>query len=328
MIKLPLSVLELVLVEQERSAAEALNSLPGLARRVEELGYRRIWTTEHHGTPFLASATPQVLTAHLTAATSRIRVGSGGVMAPNHAPFALAEQFATLSAISGGRTDLGVGRGPGTRNEAIVRALRRGAEPADEHAYRADVAELLSHLGGESGITLLPGENPAPEPWLLAASPAGAELAAAQGLPLAFGHHLQPGNTVEAVERYREHFRPSKWRAEPYVLLSVQTICAATDAEAAYLAGPWKVLTAQLLEGTSVRARFLPAVQAAAYAMTPEIAAQVQEHCAHQAFGDRQTVTESLPTLAHTAGADELMLVTPIYEAQTRISTYELVAAH
>src|SRR6266536_3923039 len=236
---IPLSALELVIVQTGRSAVEALAQVAEVARRAEGHGYRRIWIAEHHGSPAIASASPPVLAAHLAAATSSIRVGSGGVMAPNHAPLAVAEQFATLAALHPGRIDLGIGRGPGTLDPRIIRALRRGADPADDD-YPADIAELLGYLSADSEVRVLPGPetSPMPEPWLLISSTGGAELAAELGLPVAFAHHIRPMNTLESLARYREKFRPSAWRSEPFVILAVETVCADTDEEAEFAAGP------------------------------------------------------------------------------------------
>ncbi|WP_033296144.1 LLM class flavin-dependent oxidoreductase [Amycolatopsis jejuensis] len=322
MIDLPLSALELALVETGRSATAALEPLAGVGRRLDELGYHRLWFAEHHGSPAIASASPQVLAAHAAAVTSRVRVGSGGVLAPNHAPFALAEQFATLSALSGGRADLGVGRGPGALDPVIIRALRRGAEPAVEADYHADLDELLGHLSAEN---LLPGGVTVPEPWLLASSPAGADVAAERGLPIAFAHHIRPDNTAPSLARYRERFRPSKWRSEPYVLLCVETICADTDAEAAYLAGPSNVLKSYLLAGGGGDQELLTPDQAEGFEFAPEMAEQIAHFRAAQAHGGPDHVAERLSTLSTQTGADELMVTMPVYDAKARIRCYELV---
>ncbi|MFC9998719.1 LLM class flavin-dependent oxidoreductase [Nocardia sp. NPDC127526] len=324
MIDIPLSVLELAMTETGGDAAAAFAATTVMARRAEELGFRRAWIAEHHGSAAIASASPPVLTAHLAAATTRIRVGSGGVLAPNHAPLAVAEQFATLAALHPDRIDLGIGRGPGTFDQNIVRALRRGADAATPEDYRRDVGELLGHLSGASGLRLLPGTAPLPRPWLLASSTAGAELAAELGLPVAFAHHIRPGNTVEAAERYRSAFRPSRWSSAPYVIVAVETLCADTDSEAVRLARPGDVLKAYLLSGLGDTGLRTPEA-AAEHEFTPEIAERIAEFRATQAQGSPGTVRQRLTELSTATGADELMLLTPIYDPSARVRSLELI---
>ena len=323
MIDLPVSALELALIEAGQSATAALAPLPRVSQRLDELGYRRLWFAEHHGSPAIASASPQVLAATAAAVTSRVRVGSGGVLAPNHAPFVLAEQFGALSALSGGRVDLGVGRGPGAVDPEVIRAMRRGAAPSEEADYHSDIDELLGWLGSSKAI---PEKTEIPEPWLLASSPAGAEVAAARGLPLAFAHHIRPDNTAASLARYREQFQPSKWRSEPYVLLCVETICADTAGEAEYLAGPMNVLKSHLLTGGGGDQPLLTPEQAAGYEFAPEMVPQLQQFRAAQAYGERAQVRERLAVLAEQTGAAEIMITVPVYDADARIRCYELVA--
>jgi luciferase family oxidoreductase group 1 len=320
-----LSALELAMVETGRSATDALAQVTEVARRAEGWGFRRIWFAEHHAAAAIASASPPVLAAHLAASTSRIRIGSGGVMAPNHAPLAIAEQFVTLSALHPGRVDLGVGRGPGALDQRVIRALRRGADPADDD-YRADVLELLGYLSGESEVPVLPGSVPIPQPWLLASSTGGAELAAELGLPIALAHHIRPANTFESLERYREKFRPSRWSSEPAVILAVETICADTDDEAAYLAGPRNVLRTRLLDGRGGDVELVSPEDAAVAEFGPEATEQIRQHRADQALGAPGTVARRLGELVDRTGVDELMLVTPVYDAERRARSYELVA--
>ncbi|HEY0806650.1 MAG TPA: LLM class flavin-dependent oxidoreductase [Pseudonocardiaceae bacterium] len=325
MTDVPLSALELALVESGRAATDALGQVAEMARRLEDLGYHRIWIAEHHGSPAIASASPPVLAAHLAAATSTIRVGSDGVMAPNHAPFTVVEQFATLAALHPGRIDLGIGRGPGALDQTIIRALRRGAEPATDADYRADVAELLGHLA-EGRV--LPGGVPLPEPWLLCSSAAGAALAAEHGLPIGVAHHIRPQNTTEVLERYRADFRPSQWREQPYVILAVETICADTDAEADVIAGPSTVLKARLLTNSNSGSEIdlVTPTQAAEHEFPPEVAQQLQQRRSTQAHGGPDRVARTLTALIAATDADELMLVTPVYDAVARARSYELVA--
>ncbi|GHA71025.1 MULTISPECIES: MsnO8 family LLM class oxidoreductase [Streptomyces] len=186
-----------------------------------------MWYAEHHGSIAQIDFPPAVVIAHVASATQAVRVGFGGGLAVNHSPLSLAEQFGALASFHPGRIDLGVGRGPGTFDPVAARALRRGEDPATDEEYQDDVASILQYVADRPEI---------PEPWLLASSPAGATLAARLGLPLAFAYHIRPEGIAEALRRYRDIFQPSRWCDAPHVMLSVQTICADTEAAAAVLA--------------------------------------------------------------------------------------------
>lgn len=316
MIDIPLSVLDLPMIEARRTAPEILAGLTEVARRVEELGYRRLWYPEHHATQGIADFPPSVVGTHAAAVTSTIRVGSGGVLAPNHVPLSVAEQFGALSALHPGRIDLGIGRGPGTLDQQAIRALRRGADPATDEQYGADVADILS---------LIEDRVAPPQPWLLASSPAGAALAARLGLPMAFAYHLRPQHTEEALANYRAGFRPSRWSAAPRVLLSARVICADTDAEAERLARPFEVmLSIAHADGREIP---MPTPQeAAAHVFTAKQQEAVAGFRVGQLLGEPATVTAGLTELAARFDAEELMLVTPIFDAKDRIRCFELVA--
>jgi luciferase family oxidoreductase group 1 len=220
---------------------------------LDELGYRRIWFAEHHGTELSASVVPAVLIAHFAARTKNIRVGSGGVLAPNSAPLALAEQFAALATLYPDRIDMGIGRGPGTFDQEVVRALRRGAEPTTDEEYQQDVAAILRYLSGEAGVGLIAGWQPqvgAAQPWLLASSPASAELAARLGVPIALAHHIRPSQSAATAQRYRELFTPSRWADRPYVMVAVEAVVADTEEEAARLARPTDVARSRQQSGS------------------------------------------------------------------------------
>ncbi|MGW7257986.1 LLM class flavin-dependent oxidoreductase [Streptomyces sp. NPDC054834] len=321
MISVPLSALEVAMVQTGARAEDTLRDTTEFARRLEDLGYLRLWYAEHHHSPAIGAFPPVVLTAHAAALTSSIRLGSGGVLAPNHAPIMLAEQFGTLAALHGGRIDLGIGRGPGTFDESTARALRRGAGPATDDEYRDDVAATLRFLVDEVAL------GPLPEPWLLASSTAGAALAAELGLPVAFAHHIRPDNTLPALAHYREYFSPSRWCARPRVLICVETVCAETDEEAARLAGPMNVVKAGLLKGRG-DLPFPTPDEAAGHSFAPEEAQMLSNFCAHQAHGSPEAVAKQLTHLVDVTGADELMLVTPVYALADRLRSYELVRQH
>ncbi|MEU7364963.1 MsnO8 family LLM class oxidoreductase [Streptomyces hygroscopicus] len=321
MIDLPLSALEVAMVQAGTSAVDTLRDTTGFARRLDALGYRRLWYAEHHHSPAIGAFPPVVLTAHAAASTSAIRLGSGGVLAPNHAPVMLAEQFGTLAALHPDRIDLGIGRGPGTFDESTARALRRGAGPATDGEYRDDVAATLRFLVEEVAL------GPLPEPWLLCSSTAGAALAAELGLPVAVAHHIRPENTLAALDHYRARFSPSRWCARPRVLVCVETVCAETEEEAVRLSGPMDVVKAGLLKGHS-EIPFPSPAEASAHPFTAEERRALAAFRAHQAYGTPETVVGRLAGLADATGADELMLVTPVHALTARLRSYELVKRH
>ncbi|MGV9351203.1 MsnO8 family LLM class oxidoreductase [Streptomyces spiralis] len=321
MITVPISALEVAMVQTHTRAMDTLRDTTTFAQRLEELGYLRLWYAEHHHSPAIGAFPPVVLTAHAAALTSSIRLGSGGVLAPNHAPIMLAEQFGTLAALHGGRIDLGIGRGPGTFDELTARALRRGAGPTTDEEYRDDVSATLRFLVDEVAL------GPLPEPWLLISSTAGAALAAELGLPIAFAHHIRPENTLPALDYYRERFSPSRWCERPRVLLCVETICAETHEEAARLAGPMNVVKARLLMGRS-DIPFPTPEEAAGHAFAAEDVSALAAFQSQQAHGSPETVEKRLSDLVAMTSADELMLATPVYALADRLRSYELVKQH
>ncbi|MFD4552020.1 LLM class flavin-dependent oxidoreductase [Streptomyces sp. NPDC058466] len=321
MIAVPLSALEVAMVQTGARAADTLRDTTEFARRLEDLGYLRLWYAEHHHSPAIGAFPPIVLATHAAALTSAIRLGSGGVLAPNHAPIMLAEQFGTLAALHADRIDLGIGRGPGTFDDSTARALRRGAGPTTDDEYRSDVSATLRLLVDEVAL------DPLPEPWLLSSSTAGAALAAELGLPIAFAHHIRPDNTLAALSHYREHFSPSRWCERPRVLICVETVCAETDREAARLAGPMDVVKAGLLKGRG-DIPFPTVEEAAAHSFTAEEVRALTSFRAQQAHGSPETVMRHLTGLVDMTGAEELMLVTPVYALADRLRSYELVNEH
>jgi luciferase family oxidoreductase group 1 len=315
-IDLPLSILEVAAFEAGTSAAEAIPGSVRLAQRADQLGFQRIWYAEHHSSQLLADFPPAVVIAHMAAVTSSIRVGSGGVLAPNHVPLSLAEQFAALAAFHPGRIDLGIGRGPGTMDEQTARALRRGAPTASDEEYGEAVAEVLGLVGERQEV---------PEPWLLSSSAAGATLAAELGLPVAFAYHLRPQNALEALERYRDRFKPSRWGDAPRVMLSVTAACAETEAEAAHLSRPFDIARLGLVSGRGEQALLSPE-EAAQHAFTAEEQEILGNHSRARAQGTPEQVARHLAETGSRFGADELMLLTPVYDATSRIRSIELIA--
>ena len=253
---IPLSVLDVAPVPEGFTPRDALHNSLDLAPRVERLGYRRYWVAEHHNMPGIASSSPAVLLAHLASATSTIRVGSGGVMLPNHSSLVVAEQFGMLEALHGGRVDLGIGRAPGT-DPLTAHALRRAHEQADD--FPAQLVELLGYFDGTwpaehpfRAITATPGLGYRPEIWMLGSSDYGAHAAGLLGLPYSFAHHFASSNTLEAVRVYRESFAPGPID-QPYLMLGVSVVCAETDEQAEWLAAPGLLSFVRLRSGTPGR---------------------------------------------------------------------------
>jgi len=322
--KIPLSILELAPVTAGADTAEALQYTTELARRVEELGYRRIWVAEHHNMPAIASSSPAVLIAHLAAVTSTIRVGSGGVMLPNHAPLVVAEQFGTLASLHPGRIDLGVGRAPGTDQQTAL-ALRRTPDGLSAENFPSEFADVVRMLAGDpSRLKAVPAPAELPEIWLLGSSGFSAQLAGELGLPFSFAHHFSAANTEPALELYRRSFRRSQWLDEPHTMVAVNAVCADTDERAELLARPGWLAFLRLRMGRTIA---LPTVEdAAAYEFTePELEFVAQRRIG-QALGSPQTVQAQLAALIERTGADELMLTNQVYGIKDRMRSYELIA--
>jgi luciferase family oxidoreductase group 1 len=319
----PLSVLDLAPVAAGASSGEALRHTTALARRVEELGYRRIWVAEHHNMPAIASSAPAVLLAHLAAHTSTIRVGSGGVMLPNHAPLVVAEQFGTLAALHPGRIDLGIGRAPGT-DQFTALALRRTMEGLSAENFPEELADLVRYFAGENPITATPGRGDRPDIWLLGSSGFSAQLAGLLGLPFSFAHHFSAVNTEPALALYRQNFRPSRWLDRPYAMVAVNAVAADTDERAEWLAGPSALSFLKLRQG---RPEPLASPDdAAAYPYTELERQFIADRRVGQAMGSPETVRRQLGELLDRTGADELMLTTLVYGIEDRIRSYELIA--
>jgi luciferase family oxidoreductase group 1 len=326
----PLSVLDLAVVGQGSSPAEALRNSTELVVEAERLGYRRHWVAEHHNMPGIASSAPPVLLAHLAAATSTIRLGSGGVMLPNHAPLVVAEQFGTLEALHPGRIDLGIGRAPGT-DQLTARALRRhGPLSADD--FPAQLYELLGHFDGSlpddhpfAAITAVPGRGNRPAIWLLGSSDFSAVAAGMLGLPFSFAHHFAAAGTDAAVAAYRENFRPSADLDAPYLMLGVSVICADDDAHADWLAGPSRLSFLRLRSGRPQP--FPTPEEAAERTFTPMEKEILRPWTGAAIVGSPATVESRLRDLVARTGADELIVTTMVHGHQDRLRSYRLLAA-
>ena len=321
----PLSILELAPLAAGRDPAEALAHTTELARHAEQWGYRRIWVAEHHNMPAIASSSPAVLIAHLAAATTTIRVGSGGVMLPNHAPLVVAEQFGTLASLHPGRIDLGVGRAPGTDQRTAL-ALRRTPDGLSAENFPSEFADVVLMLAGDPArLQAVPTPAQLPEIWLLGSSGFSAQLAGQLGLPFSFAHHFSAANTEPALALYRQAFRPSQWLDAPHTMVAVNAVCADTDERAEQLARPAMLSFLRLRQGRPIP---LPSVEeAAGYEFTELEREFVGQRRVGQALGSPTTVREQLSDLLDRTGADELMLTNQVYDIKDRLRSYELIAA-
>jgi luciferase family oxidoreductase group 1 len=325
-----LSVLDLAVVADGSSVGRALEECIDLARAAQDLGYRRFWVAEHHNMPGIASSATAVLIGHIADATSTMRVGSGGIMLPNQAPLVVAEQFGTLEALHPGRIDLGIGRAPGT-DQVTALALRRSTEALAADDFPQQLGELLAFFHGGfpdshlfRSITAVPGYGDQPELWLLGSSGFSAQLAGVLGLPFSFAHHFSAQNTLPALALYRSSFRPSSTLAEPRTMVAVSVICADSEEEARWLAGPSRLAFVRLRSGRPGR---LPTPEeAAAHEYAPSEQQLLRSRTAGQIVGDPPTVRAGLDSLVAETGADELMITAMIHGYGDRLRSYRLVA--
>jgi luciferase family oxidoreductase group 1 len=339
-----LSVLDLVPVRTGQTSAEAIASSLSLAETADRLGYRRYWFAEHHNMPAVASTTPPVLIAAAATRTNRLRLGSGGVMLPNHAPLIVAEQFAALEAIAPGRIDLGLGRAPGS-DPVITQLLRGSGTTSDVEQFPRhvqDIAALLSGdgatvrftSGGEYTVRATPAATGSPEVWLLGSSDYSAQLAASQGLPYVFANHFSGQGLERALDLYRTGYRPSEERPEPRTFLTVNAVAAPTQEEAEARALPQLRMMARLRLNQPLLA--LETVEEAASAATDAATDEVVQAARARWFvGTGESVAAEIRAFAERHGVDEVMLspVAASYEAEPkdaspgRAQTLELIAA-
>lgn len=327
---LPLSVLDLAPIVEGSDAATALRCSLDLAQHTEAWGYRRYWVAEHHNMDGVASSATAVLVGHIAGGTTAIRVGSGGVMLPNHAPLVIAEQFGTLATLYPGRIDLGLGRAPGT-DRMTMRALRRHLGSSDEDdSFPRDVLELQSYLADDTNaapVRAIPGIGTQVPIWLLGSSLYSAQLAAYLGLPFAFASHFAPELLLQALDVYRAGFRPSAEWPAPHAMVGVNVVAADSDEQAAFLF-------------TSIQQRFLgmqrgqrgplprPIDPAAMETMwTPQEKAGVQRMLAAAAVGSPQSVRQQLQAIVEKTGANELIVAGAIHDHAARLRSYQLLAA-
>src|SRR6516225_5408031 len=328
---IPLSVLDLSVVTSTTKPAAALRNSIDLARHVDELGYVRYWLAEHHNLASVASPAPDVMIGQIAAVTSHIRVGSGGVMLPNHAPLVVAERFKMLEALFPGRIDLGLGRAPGT-DGATAYALRSRLDHRDGDDFLERLQELVLWETRAfpqdhpfSKVVAMPDDTPLPPVWLLGSSDYSSELAAQVGMGFAFAHHFASYDAIAAMTNYRAHFKPSPWRTTPHAILGVAVIAAETDAEAERLAS-----SMDLNRLRRDRGQFLPLPspeEALAYPYTDAERASVARNRSRLFVGSPATVMQKLEPLIAASQADELMVITAVYDHEARKKSYSLLAA-
>ena len=321
-----LSMLDLVAVREGGTVAEALQIAVRTAQCAEDLGFARYWLAEHHNMPGIASSATAVLVGHIAGATQTIRVGSGGIMLPNHAPLVVAEAFGTLAELYPGRIDLGLGRAPGTDGHTM-RALRRHSRMESEEDFPRDVQELQRLLApAQAGqpIVAVPGAGTNVPIWLLGSSLFSAQLAAYLGLPYAFASHFAPRMLHQALAIYRQTFKPSAALAKPYAIVGVPVIAAPTDAEAQFLASSTYQRVLDILTGN--RTRLQPPVEGFMEQVSERERAAIADFLAVGIIGGPQTVRAGLQALAQATQADEFMLVSDVFDADLRLRSLQLTA--
>ncbi|MEZ2660191.1 LLM class flavin-dependent oxidoreductase [Aneurinibacillus aneurinilyticus] len=324
---IPLSILDLAPIVSGGTPADSFRNTLDLAQHAEKWGFNRYWLAEHHNMPGIASSATSVVIGYVAAGTSRIRVGSGGIMLPNHAPLVIAEQFGTLESLYPGRIDLGLGRAPGT-DQMTMRALRRDSR-SDGQDFPEQLDELRSYLNPSLSagmrVRAIPGEGLHIPIWLLGSSGFSARLAGQLGLPFSFASHFSPDNTLPALEVYRSNFRPSEVLDEPYVMVGVNVIAADTDEEARRLA-------------TSMEQQFLNLVRNRPSPLKPPVEnmddlwnpfekATIQQQLRTSIVGSPKVVTEKLRTFLDSTQADELIINSQIYDHKARLHSYEILSS-
>ena len=322
---LPFSVLDLSPIAMGSDAGTSLRNTLDLARHAERLGYVRYWLAEHHSMPGIASAATSLVIAHVAGGTSRIRVGAGGIMLPNHAPLVIAEQFGTLEALFPGRIDLGLGRAPGS-DQATARALRRTLA-SDPDAFPQDVLELQAYLDEPQPgqrVVAVPGAGSRVPLWILGSSLFGAQVAAALGLPFAFASHFAPAMMMQAVEIYRARFSPSAQLARPYVMLGFNVFAADTDAEAKLLASSMQQAFVNLRSGHP--AQLPPPVENYEAQLPPQAQALLADVLSCSAIGSPASVRSSLHSFIARTRPDELMITSQIFDHVARVHSFEIAA--
>lgn len=320
----PLSVLDLAPITQGSDAAAAFRHSLDLAQHAERLGYHRYWLAEHHNMPGIASAATSVVIGHIAAGTRTMRIGAGGIMLPNHAPLVVAEQFGTLEALFPGRIDLGLGRAPGT-DQTTAHALRRTLMTNPDEFPR-DVAELLSYFHPDDGqrVRAFPGTGANVPIYILGSSLFGAQVAAMMAVPFAFASHFAAQQMTQAIGLYRQRYRPSAERPDPYVILGVNVVAADTDDDARFLASSGRESFASLRAGRPIA--LPPPSREFEKQVVPFGEIPLEEATSIAMVGSPDTIGQGLRGFANATRANELMIVSQIFDHQARVRSYELIA--
>lgn len=321
---IPLSILDLARIREGSTAKEALDNTRDVAAHAENWGYQRLWVAEHHNMTGIASAATSIAIAHIAAGTKTIRVGAGGIMLPNHAPYVIAEQFGTLASLFPGRIDLGVGRAPGT-DQLTLRALRRSQQASD--TFPQDVLELQAYFAqAEPGrrIQAVPAAGTEVPLWILGSSNFGAMLAAELGLPYSFASHFAPEMLLSALSIYRSRFKPSEQLDKPYAMVGVNIVAAETDKEAR------RLFTTQQMSFTSIfrgeRGLSQPPIDNIDTYWNDIEKTQVQRMLSRAIIGSPATVRAGIKALVEETGADELIVVSDVFDHEKRLRSFELIA--
>ncbi len=322
-IKIPLSVLDLATIREGKSIADTYENSLKLAQHTEQLGYKRYWLAEHHNMESIASAATSVLIGYIAQGTKTIRVGSGGIMLPNHAPLVIAEQFGTLATLYPNRIDLGLGRAPGT-DQLTSMALRRDRYAA--YDFPEQVKELLTYFSADnrtSKIRAIPGEGLDIPVWILGSSTDSAYLASAMGLPYAFASHFAPTYLMEALQIYKNNFKPSVYLQQPYAMAAINIIAADTTEEANYLGTSFQQLFAGVIRGNPKPLPMPVADISSVISPLEEVA--IQQMLTYSFRGDQQLIKEKLNTFIDATKVDELMIVSHVYDQEAKRKSYQLI---
>ena len=326
----PLSILDLASLRAGHTSSDALGDTIWLAQQADRAGFGRFWVAEHHNTQSVVSTNPPVLIAALGAATERIKVGSGGVMLPNHAPYVVAEQFALLEALHPGRIDLGIGRAPGT-DQMTAQALRRTVDGLSVEEFPHHVLQVLHWLGDErldepmvQRLAATPAPTSFPEVWLLGSSGYSAQLAGMLGIRYCYAHHFGGMDPVAVFDAYRARFEPSAALDAPHAMLCTSAITADSDEEADFLAGPARMMWLSIRTGA--REPIVSPETAAAHTMSPMDDLVLAQSPATKFVGTHDAVTDQLKELVDQNGVQELMLTATTYDIATKMTTYQAIA--
>jgi luciferase family oxidoreductase group 1 len=323
MTKIPISVLELATVIEGGNTQTAISNTVEIAKHAESLGYKRIWMAEHHNMEYIASSATSVLIGHIAGKTNTIRVGSGGIMLPNHSPLVIAEQFGTLESIYPGRIDLGLGRAPGS-DQYTAMAMRRGQETVQD--FPSDIRQLQRYFSANnynSKVRAFPGEGLDIPIWILGSSTDSAYLAAEMGLPYAFASHFAPARFRAAIKIYRENFKPSATLAKPYMIACVNVLGADTDEEANLLLNSLLNLFVGIL--TNNRKPLSPNASVPDSFQNPEIRNAVNNMISCTFYGSKETLRKKLSVFIAETGIDELMVASHIFDLEAKLKSFTIL---